>query len=180
MARLYTKTGDKGTSSLYDMRTVKKCDDVFEALGDLDELSAYIGDLCVTCENNDILYKQLRVIQSKLLDIGSDIATFTDKNREKLVLVCEQDVKDMEKMIDFYHEKSPKLREFILPGVNNRDSKAHICRSVCRRFERHAWKVKDTIKTDNYTFHYINRLSDFFFALGRFLSDGKEFTRSMS
>jgi len=177
MSRLYTKTGDKGFTTLYDMRRVSKTEIVFEVLGDLDELSAYIGQLCSIV--NDKESKFLRYIQSFLLDIGSNFATTT--RRDKIRVTTVDDIKSLENAIDFYDSKSPKLTEFILPGVNPKDSIAHICRSVCRRAERNMWKLKneyDVFYVENETFHYINRLSDFFFAYARYLSEGKEFKRS--
>lgn len=178
MSRLYTKTGDKGFTTLYDMRRVPKTEMVFDVLGDLDELSAHIGHLCSSGLNDEDI-KFLRYVQSFLLDIGSNFATTTRRNNIKITTL--EDVKKVENAIDFYDSKSPKLTEFILPGVNIKDSIAHICRSVSRRVERNMWKLKNEYETfyvEDETFQYINRLSDFFFAFARYLSDGKEFKRS--
>jgi len=181
MSKLYTKTGDKGYTSLYDMRRVPKTNLIFDVLGDLDELSAYIGQLCsyITSEQ-DLNF--LRKIQTNLLDIGSDFATKNRRNNIKIM--TQKDIVEIENAIDYYDSKSPKLTEFILPGVNTKDSLAHVCRSVSRRVERNMWKVKDDFEENFYvekeTFHYINRLSDFFFAFARYLSEGKETTRSQA
>lgn len=182
--KLYTKTGDKGTTSLYDMRRVGKHSSVFEALGDLDELSAHIGHLtsCLHCEYEDT--KFLRRVQSKLLDIGSNLATI--ERRDRVPMLTEDDIKDVENHIDLCESRNKPLREFILPGVNQCDSIAHICRAVTRRAERHMWKYRNETSespvfyTGEEIFIFMNRLSDYFFALSRNLSECKEITRSES
>ena len=178
MLKLYTKTGDQGQTSLYDMRRVDKDEHIFEVLGDIDELSSYIGLLCSQkLEKKEQSF--LRKIQSKLLDLGSDIAT--TKNRKNVVELNDDDVKDLEDLIDFYDSRNPKLKEFILPGVELKDSFCQLCRCISRRTERHLWKLKkenNDFKTDIYSFQYMNRMSDLFFALSRFFSEGKEILRS--
>lgn len=178
MARLYTKTGDKGVTNLYDMRKLNKHDIHFEVLGDLDELSAHIGVTCTYLENFPTSIKILRKIQSQLLDIGSDIAT--KNNRDKITKITENDVKTLEIYIDEYSEQTPKLTEFILPGYKSVDAHLHVCRTICRRAERQLWGLEWTgaILTDEETFKYMNRLSDFFFAMARLFSHGNEITRS--
>jgi cob(I)alamin adenosyltransferase len=174
MPKLYTKTGDKGTTSLYDMSRVSKTNEIFEVLGDLDELSAHIG--LVLCGKNELIDSiVLQKIQQNLLNIGSDIATI--KKREKIKEIEDDDIAGIEYMIDFYDSKCPPLKEFIIAGVNREESLIHICRTICRRAERHLWKVKDNIKTGDTTFIYLNRLSDFFFAYARFLSQGVDIKR---
>ena len=176
MSRLYTKTGDKGFTTLYDMRRVPKKDDVFMILGSLDELSAYIGLLC-SCELTQSDISILRGIQNHLLNIGSNFATTT--KRDKIVKMSKENVAEMEALIDTYDSKSTKLTEFILPGSNRNDSVAHICRSICRRAELYMWRIHDDdFYVEQETFHYVNRLSDFFFAFARYLSNGKEIRRS--
>ena len=178
MSKLYTKTGDKGFTTLYDMRRVSKTEIVFDVLGDLDELSANVGYLC-SYGLNEQDTKFLRYIQSFLLYIGSNFATTTRRNNIRTTTI--EDVKKIENAIDFYDSKSPKLTEFILPGVNTKDSIAHICRCISRRIERNMWKLKNAYEifyVEDETFYYVNRLSDFFFAFARYLSDGKEFKRS--
>jgi len=189
MSKLYTKTGDKGMTNLYDMRRVGKHELYFEVLGDLDELSACIGLACTYLENFPDSLNLLRRIQSDLLDIGSDFAT--TKNREKVKKMSHDDVKNLEIYIDEFCGKTPKLTEFILPGYKQLDAQLHICRAVCRRAERHMWalfrKISDEFNPiflvsyelpDENTFIYINRLSDFFFAMARLFSHGNEITRS--
>jgi cob(I)alamin adenosyltransferase len=174
--KLYTKTGDKGTTNLYDMRRVGKHSSVFDALGDLDELSAFIGLLC--SHNKNPFYRK---IQSKLLDVGSNIAT--KERRTNIVDITEDDIKEVETNIDLLESKNSPLREFILPGVEQADATAQICRAVARRAERNMWKYrKESSNTEFYTgdniFIFMNRLSDYFFALSRNLSGCREYKRS--
>jgi cob(I)alamin adenosyltransferase len=193
MSRLYTKTGDNGLTSLYDMRLCKKDNIVFSVLGSLDELSAHIGMVCTLMDNNESSHV-LRIIQNRLLDVGSDVATV--KNRKRIKEINEEDLSFIETYIDEMDSKSPKLTEFILPGYTPIDSQLHICRSVCRRLEREMWQwwnlnkeaeevladseIENRIQTKVQTLRYINRLSDFFFAMARVFSEGKEITRTQA
>lgn len=173
MPKIYTKTGDKGTTSLYDMSRVEKSNIIFDVLGDIDELSCYIGLLCSVLKSDDVNF--LRFIQHKLLDIGSDIATLS--KRDKIVEVSLDDVKELEQKIDYYSDLKEPLKEFILVGYGIEDSYSHLCRAIARKAERNLWKIKDYISTGENTFIYMNRLSDFFFVLARYLSRD-EITRS--
>jgi cob(I)alamin adenosyltransferase len=181
--KLYTKTGDKGLSSLYDGSRVPKFNIIFNILGDLDELNSHIGLLCSYEENN-----KLRKIQLLLTNIASIIAT--PKNNKILPKeITNQEIKELEKNIDFYEEQNTPLKEFVLPGINLPNAQSHICRSTTRRVERKLWEfctflendnVKEQLKSRLATIKYpniliyINRLSDFFFSYARFLGKDKE------
>lgn len=180
MSHLYTKTGDDGLTNLYDMRRLEKHSLFFEALGDLDELSACIGVVCADVNTNDSCEELLRIIQNKLLDIGSDIAT--TQKRDKVTEITEADIKMVEKYIDHFDSLAPKLTEFILPGYKTVDAHLHVCRAVCRRAERHMWALKSngSVFTGRNAFVYINRLSDLLFAMARFHSEGRDITRSQA
>ena len=178
--KIYTRKGDEGKTNLYDIRGVPKSDNIFDVLGDLDELSANIGHLCsllkntVTCEEN---IEDLRRIQLVLLNIGSDLSTGYGKR-----LMTEEDVINLEARTDDYNDQSPKLTEFILQGSEQKDAVAHICRTICRRVERNMWKsnsVKEFYENNICCFKYMNRLSSFFFAFARYICKGQEITRSM-
>lgn len=202
MPKLYTKNGDNGTTCLYDMRRINKNNNIINALGDLDELSAHIGLLCAQCtpkcaqctpkcaqctpkcENELNPVPNLRLIQHKLLDIGSNIAT---KVINRTTYITEEDIKAVEDWIDICEEQNTPLKEFILPGVHLADAQAHVCRAVCRRFERGLVSLhfdKELNKkeipyyVDPQILQYVNRLSDYFFALSRYLSGCKETTRN--
>lgn len=192
--KVYTRTGDVGTSSLYDGKRIAKNTIIFDVLGELDELSCRIGMLCVLIpitgfleeHNRDGIIKFLRDVQSTIQDINSIIAT-TDKEGKTLPEIIEQDVLKIEEWIDFMDVYNPKLTKFILPGVRQEDSQAQLCRTQTRRVERYLWELHDTdnkVKVynkdkehidlkpitipENVT-KYINRLSDFFFVLSRYL-----------
>jgi cob(I)alamin adenosyltransferase len=202
--KIYTKKGDTGITNLYDTRGVSKSEPIFDALGDLDELSSHIGHLCSIIEPNPIFkvtfknkkpvtehkdtglcigfnresdaYKDLRWIQICLLNIGSDMST---KDVSKHT-TTDQHVETLELRTDVYNQKSSRLTEFILLGSSQPDSLVHICRVVSRRAERNMWKANQTRNIDiPICFQYMNRLSSFFFALARYMAGDNEVTRSM-
>jgi cob(I)alamin adenosyltransferase len=186
MPKLYTKTGDNGTTSLYDGSRLKKNSIFFDVLGDLDELASHIGLLCAKindesltmCIEFDFSYSikidKLREIQVKLLDIGSNIAVVDEKKKEKVPKLTEQDVKKVESWIDECEHTNTKLTEFLLTGVRQADSQCNICRCVSRRVERGMWKLNEEVEVDTNILKYMNRLSDFFFAFARNLAECKE------
>ena len=183
--KIYTKTGDKGTTSLYDGSIVVKHNIIFETIGEFDELSCRIGMLCSMTNNKQII---LRKIQRTLQNINSHIATIDEKKKKKLPHIDEELIEELEKEIDLLEENTPRLTKFILPGVNNDDSQAHLCRVQTRKVERYFNKLlsmnsievekkdnKQEKSIDTYIIpsevikRYINRLSDFFFVFSRWL-----------
>jgi len=177
LPKLYTRNGDRGTTNLYDRVNLYKTDQVFEALGDLDELASHIGVLCSLVDDVMII-DQLREIQNRLLDMGSDLSTVTDRKREKSVYILEQDVTDLETYIDHFTDNCTPLRQFILSGCKLPDAQSHVCRSVCRRAERHVCRLLSG-NEDSVNLAYLNRLSDYFFALSRYLSGCQEKVREI-
>lgn len=186
MSKLYTKTGDKGITSLYDRRRVSKSNFIIDFLGDLDELSAHVGLLCVAV-GDESCNKNLRRIQSKLLDIGSSIAT--TKKEKRTTDIDAEEVKRIEGWIDDCQQETKdlrkELREFVLPGVTVADAQAHVCRAVARRAERKLCKINEDEQlnqngpyVNSNILQYMNRLSDYFFALSRELSGYRETKRS--
>lgn len=179
--KIYTKTGDKGKTSLYDGSRHSKFDEVFDVLGDIDELSSHIGLLYTQFnasvndeppshpDNKNINTDFLRIIQCRLQTINSLIATPESKKASKLTQITEEDVKYLENQIDLYSNSTPPLKVFILPGVTVCDSQAHVCRSVCRRAERRFIRLHPEEETFVLVKQYLNRLSDLFFAYARFV-----------
>lgn len=184
--KVYTKTGDSGETSLYDGSRAKKYSINFEVLGEIDELSARIGMLCALIVENDCIYT-LRKIQSILQDINSHIATI-DKKNKKLPIIKQCIVDDLEMNIDIMEEKNPKLTRFILPGVCMTDAQAQLCRTQARKVERCMVKLHNSneiikgnkgkeeinihlsdFEVDEVILKYMNRLSDYFFVLARWL-----------
>lgn len=158
---IYTKTGDDGKSSLLFGERRSKSDKIFEVLGDLDELSAHIGLVCEYLNNRRSIEEFLKDIQSRLLDIGADLAGLPCFNPENIGI--------LEKEIDSIDLELPILKNFILPGGGLASSHAHLARSVCRRFERHLVRTSDERFKD--ILIYINRLSDYLFVLARYMSE---------
>lgn len=203
--KIYTKKGDAGVTNLYDSRGVPKSETIFDALGDLDELGSHIGHLCSLVQVNPVLgfrkgngevftvvadrdtglalgdnaqsdiHKDLRWIQVCLLNIGSDISTL-DRAKH---LTKDTDVELLEERTDYYNEQCRRLTEFILLGSGPGDSVAHICRAVSRRAERNMWRATSAHPISENCFKFMNRLSSFFFALGRYMAGDNEVTRSM-
>lgn len=167
--KIYTKTGDKGITSLYDGRRVEKSDTVFFVLGDLDELSVHIGLLFAIKEVRDlqisiegvIVSEFLRRIQRTLLDIGTIIAT-----PSKPAVFDPELTKELERSIDFMTESLPPLKNFLLFGSpTGEEIPVHLCRVITRRVERGIvglGSIPNLIE-------YINRLSDFFYTLARYV-----------
>lgn len=189
MPKLYTKTGDKGTSSLYDGNRIVKHSIIFESLGTLDELSSFIGMLC-SFDIDSVYYNMLRKIQVTLLDIGSNIAVVDSKRKKRVPKIDTSLISELEVAIDYCESKNSPLTVFLLTGSNQLDSYAHICRSITRRVERSLWGIEHDLNTvyttqrgsidmnnvniDKNILVYINRLSDYFFALARNLSKGQD------
>ncbi len=163
--KIYTKTGDKGQTKLGDGSTVDKTDLRLDAFGTLDELNAHIGYLRDTVNlKRDFLLQ----IQNYLFELGAYYAnpsgTVDDKKTNQKVI-------DLEKEIDAMNDELPELRNFIIPGGHPWVSLTHICRTVTRRAERRTVELfKEESATNYYLFSYINRLSDFFFVLGRYFA----------
>jgi cob(I)alamin adenosyltransferase len=173
---IYTKTGDRGTTSLVGGSRVLKCSDRVEAYGDLDELVSYLG-LCreylSQAESSDLLQ-----IQNVLFNIDSIIACEKEEFLSKLPEVKQDDVKFLESRIDAMNEVVPPLRQFIIPGGDLTSSHLNVARTICRRCERKVVKLSQDSQVQEIVLQYINRLSDYLFMLSRYviLKQGKEET----
>ena len=166
--KVYTKTGDKGQTSLIGGKKVSKADLRIEAYGTVDELNSFIG-LLRDQEVNAAQERQalLQDIQDNLFVIGSILATVPGYDKFKLPEITEEHVDKLEKAIDVMTESLPELKHFILPGGNSSVSIAHICRTVTRRAERTIIRLDDDKNISPVIVKYINRLSDYFFVLSR-------------
>ncbi len=164
--KVYTKTGDKGLTSLIGGTRVPKYDERIDAYGTVDELNAFVGllrDQPVDEHSKTILYE----IQNRLFDLESLLANDGTKPEIKLPQIEEDDIRLLEKEIDKMNESLPELKSFILPGGHPIVSYCHICRTVCRRAERLTLKAAQKYSVNENEIKYLNRLSDFFFVLGR-------------
>lgn len=162
--KIYTKTGDKGQTSLFDGTRVDKDNLRVESYGTLDELNSYIG-LCTNyATDND--KEILRNIQIKLFAISAELATQDfDKYQNK---VTECDVSKLEKIIDSYIEKIDKMDAFIVPGTSLISANLHIARTICRKAERRILSLSKIEKVNPLLLKYINRLSDVIYAVARY------------
>lgn len=164
---LYTKSGDKGKTSLVGGTRVPKSHIRLDAYGTTDELNSFVGWL--NCEITDEESRQfLLYLQHKLFTIGSYLATETEtKAPAEASIISEDDITRIEKEIDRVDAQLPKLNKFVLPGGSEAGSRAHICRTVSRRAERNVYKVAQDYPVAENILIFINRLSDYFFALAR-------------
>ncbi|ORZ05939.1 Adenosylcobalamin biosynthesis, ATP:cob(I)alamin adenosyltransferase-like protein [Lobosporangium transversale] len=171
-SQLYTRTGDRGESSLYNGERRLKTDRIFEALGSVDELNSSIGiahHYCAKSANG--LESQLIEIQCNLQDIGSNIATPRhDASETQLhnTTFDEGHVETLERWIDVLDSQLPPLRNFILPSGGESSIFLHQARSICRRAERTTIPVVEAQDADETVLKYLNRLSDYLFAAARY------------
>lgn len=169
--KIYTKTGDKGSTSLIGGVRVPKNHIRIESYGTVDELNSYLG--MVNDMTHDVLINDwIREIQDRLFTIGSVLATNPDKEvKMKLPDVHESDVIWLEQKIDEMNEELPEMRSFILPGGHLASSTCHVARCVCRRAERICVGMKEQEEVvPELIIQYLNRLSDFLFVLARFIA----------
>lgn len=168
--KIYTKTGDDGTTGLVGGTRVKKYDSRLEAYGTIDELNAAIG-IIRSFELADGIKSWLAEIQNKLFNIGSRLASDEkgDAFTSKLAISGEH-VRFLEKAIDELEQELPPLTQFILPGGVPEAAQCHVARTVCRRAERRILEFAELVPVQTETIIYINRLSDFLFVLARKLT----------
>ena len=175
--KIYTKTGDKGTTSLIGGTKVPKSDLRIEAYGTVDELNSWIG--LVSDQFNkkskwtplEKTKKILGEIQDRLFTIGSSLACDPEKETKlKIPDLKEEDVTLLEKEIDRMNAKLPEMKSFILPGGHVAVSTAHVARCVCRRAERLCVSLQENNSfIEPLIIQYLNRLSDYLFVLARFI-----------
>lgn len=166
--KIYTKTGDDGTTCLYNGTRLPKTDAIFDALGTIDELNSAIGIIRAHTSDH---HKQLENIQQLMLDIGSNIAMprndHDDDDKLAKTTFPDDHTAELESAIDSMTDKLPKLTKFILPGGCISSSHTHMARSICRRAERKIFPLIAEGTVDKSVGKYLNRLSDFLFTLAR-------------
>ncbi|WP_158798134.1 cob(I)yrinic acid a,c-diamide adenosyltransferase [Pedobacter sp. L105] len=167
--KIYTKTGDRGETSLIGGTRVPKFHLRIECYGTVDELNSYIG--LIQCQDIDTHQQQiLKEIQDRLFTIGSSLAADPEKSRMKIPDLKAEDIMLLEDEMDRMNEVLPELTHFILPGGNTVVSYCHIARCICRRTERLTVHLSAESFVDNQITIYLNRLSDYLFVLARKLS----------
>jgi cob(I)alamin adenosyltransferase len=164
--KIYTKTGDKGFTSLIGGTRVTKHHIRIESYGTVDELNSYIGlisDQEITLRDKEIL----KQIQDRLFTIGSSLASDPEKSKMIIPDLHLEDIELLEKEMDSMNEDLPELKHFILPGGSSAISFCHIARCVCRRAERITVHLAEESTVDEKVNIYLNRLSDYLFTLAR-------------
>jgi len=167
--KIYTKTGDSGTTALIGGTRLSKAHIRIDAYGTVDELNAYIGllrDQPVNAARRDLL----KEIQDRLFTVGSHLASEPDQTRKKLPDLHSTDILLLENEMDEMDAKLPVLRAFVLPGGHESVSFGHVARTVCRRAERAVVLLNEHEPMDEIVIRYLNRLSDYLFMLCRLMT----------
>ena len=175
--KIYTKTGDKGKTGLIGGTRVPKNDMRLDAYGTIDELNAFVGLLTTYLSENDVNLPFLKKIQNNLFSVGAYLATDKKKvDTDKSAVFEEDEISLIEQKIDKLNETLPPLKAFVLPGGTTAAATAHVCRTVARRAERRIYDVAEHYPIADKVLIYMNRLSDYFFVLSRYLikKGGKE------
>jgi cob(I)alamin adenosyltransferase len=165
--KIYTKTGDKGSTSLVGGKRVKKNDLRLQAYGTVDELNSFLGLLRAKSQDDED--KRLILdVQNLLFSIGAHLATDKDMSEEsKCPKIEESDIQNIEKTIDFISNSLPKLNNFIVYGEDELSAICHVCRAIARRAERDIISVCQEYTVDDNVMVFMNRLSDLLFVLAR-------------
>jgi len=166
--KIYTKTGDKGKTSLFGGKRVDKNDIRIEAYGTIDELNTFIAQLLSQLGKTG-QEELLLEIQKRLFTIGSILASDPDKDLPTPD-VLDSDIELLENAMDNMESNLEPLKTFILPGGSSANSYAHICRTVTRRAERRVITLAQEAEVPEIVIRYLNRLSDYFFMLSRFIA----------
>ncbi|GAA0851290.1 cob(I)yrinic acid a,c-diamide adenosyltransferase [Marinobacter pelagius] len=171
LSKIYTRTGDDGSTGLADGNRIAKNAQRVEAMGTADELNCHIGLLIETLDQDDELIESLRRIQHHLFDLGGEFAIPGSR------VIGDDHIQWLEETLDRHNEHLPPLKNFVLPGGTPAAAQCHLARAVCRRAERVVVALghEDSINTASR--HYLNRLSDLLFVIARVLArrgDGEE------
>jgi len=171
LTRIYTKTGDAGTTALVDGSRTSKADSRLMAFGDCDEANSALGVAIalggLPVDVRDLLLR----VQNDLFDVGADLATPVVANPRTLPLrILESDIERVENAIDHYNAQLPELASFVLPGGSAGAALLHVARTIVRRAERHTWSALAEFGASMSPLpaRYLNRLSDLLFVLARY------------
>ena len=168
--KIYTRTGDDGTTGLIGGSRVKKHNIRLESYGTIDELNSYIG-LIRSVQADKHTDQVLEIIQNKLFVIGANLATDESIDLIRKQLPCKKtDIELLENEMDEMNNSLPELRNFILPGGGQASSICHVARTVCRRAERRIVELAENNEVDPLLIKFVNRLSDYLFVLSRKLN----------
>ena len=173
--KIYTKTGDRGDTRLFDGTSVRKNNDRVEAYGDVDELNSFIGAGAAFI-HDEILVTMLAEIQKDLFSVGAQLANPKFRDAKEKFQLRRARIEALEKGIDEFETELPVLRQFILAGGGPAGSLLHIARTVCRRAERRVVSLSEKVEINPDIIEYLNRLSDFLFVIARVVNhrEGKQ------
>ena len=165
ISKVTTKSGDRGKTSLGNGERISKSHLIINLLGDIDELNSQIGS-AISSSKSSLISSELQSIQQDLFNLGGEISIFNSGT----ILIDDDKVKFLEERIEDLNQTLKPLKEFIMPGGDEFCSRIHLARAVCRRAERSCVSVLDLVKEKNIWLPYLNRLSDYFFVLARYVS----------
>jgi len=171
LSKIYTKTGDKGTTALGDNSRVSKTDPLIEAYSTVDEANAAIGMILAFGTYGNSGHIVLTRLQNELFDVGADLCTPYTEGDGKL-RVTDKMVTNLELDIDLYNATLEPLRSFVMPGGNQTSALFHVARTIVRRAERRVWNVTGR-EVNPVVAQYLNRLSDLFFVMARFYNENE-------
>ena len=167
--KIYTKTGDKGMTKLVGSSIVAKDSDRVESYGTIDELNSWVGYIISQLpQENQEIKEELEALQHLLFDAGTGLSTPIEAQRP--FKLQKESVHWLEQRIDFYTAQSPDIDRFILPGGTPAASMVHVARTIARRAERIIVRLNWTAKINEEVLIFTNRLSDYFYALARYLN----------
>lgn len=164
LSKIYTRTGDDGTTGLANGERVDKCDDRVEAFGTVDETNSALGLLLAEPGLPTAVRAPLARIQHELFELGAELSLPGYRQ------ISAEHVIRLERELDELNEDLPPLKEFVLPGGNRTAAICHVVRTICRRAERRAWAVAKTTSVNPELLRYLNRLSDLLFVVARCLA----------
>lgn len=167
--KIYTKSGDKGKTSLLGGKRVSKDDIRIEAYGTVDELNSILG-VCRSMNPPDEINESLEILQKHLFILGADLASPQGKSIKSSKRISSEHVQFIEQQIDKIESYLPPLKNFIIPGGHPLAGTLHIARSVCRRAERRVVHLSHQRKVNKVTIQYLNRLSDLLFVFARWVN----------
>lgn len=167
--RIYTRTGDDGSTGLVGGARIRKNAPRVDAYGDIDELNCVLG-ICVTIAASPteaVIRDKLTIIQNELFDLGSELATPHGSTWDGMLKTEASHVEKLERWIDELNAPLPELKSFVLPGGTPLNAHLHLARAVCRRAERAIISLNDSDPVSEQVIHYVNRLSDLLFVMSR-------------
>jgi cob(I)alamin adenosyltransferase len=164
LSKIYTRTGDDGTTGLADGARIAKTDVRVEAFGDVDETNSMLGLLLAQPNVPTEIRASVLRIQHELFEIGGELAL------PGYVKIAAEHVERLERELDAFNAELPMLKEFVLPGGNGAAAICHLARTVCRRAERRAWAAAAEHALNADLLRYLNRLSDLLFVIARRLA----------